>query len=71
MSGADRLRRHRERRACGRSVFRIEAPRFDLADALTHGGFLECWDADDHAAIEAALERMVEVFIKAAEIEGA
>ena len=59
MSGASRQRQLRKRRRAGLAIFQIEANAFELADALVVAGWLEQWDADDRAAIEAALVRAI------------
>lgn len=61
---ADRQRRHRARRRAGLAAFRIEAPQFDLADALTTAGWLKAWDADKPAEIEKALNRAIRHLIE-------
>jgi len=59
MTGATRQRRLRQRQRDGLAVFRIEANAFELSDALVAAGWLAQWDADDHAAIAAALDRAI------------
>jgi len=60
MSGATRQRRLRQRRRAGLAVFRVEANAFELADALVDAGWLQAWDSDNHAAIQAALDRAIQ-----------
>ena len=60
MSGATRQRRLRQRQRDGLAVFQIEASVFALADALTAAGWLQAWDSDNHAAIQAALDRAIQ-----------
>ena len=60
MSGASRQRQPRQRRRDGLAVFKIEASVFELADALVGAGWLQEWDCDNRAAIEAALDRAIQ-----------
>jgi len=60
MSGASRQRQLRQRRRDGLAVFKIEASVFELSDALVGAGWLAQWDADNHAAIQAALDRAIQ-----------
>lgn len=58
-AASERQRRRRARQAAGVAVLKIEVPLFETADALVQAGYLAEWDADDPAAIRAALETMV------------
>jgi len=56
-SSAGRSREYRKRMKKGKSVFRIEANKYEVSDALVEAGFLPAWDADDKQKIEAALSK--------------
>lgn len=56
MSAADRQARARHRRKAGVAVIRLEIHPVDTADMLVAAGFLAGWDADDPAAIQAAVQ---------------
>ena len=60
MTGATRQRRLRQRQRAGLAVFKVETSVFELADALVAAGWLAQWDADDHAAIAAALDQAIQ-----------
>jgi hypothetical protein len=55
----DRVRRYRQRQPHGLRAFRIWADDVRLPGVLVAGGFLDANLADDHAAVEAALQRWV------------
>jgi hypothetical protein len=62
-SAAARMRLMRERKRTGIVPLTIEAQLDRLALALAEDGFLRDWDAEDRAAIEAALQTMVDAWI--------
>jgi hypothetical protein len=49
----------RQRAEAGLAVYRLTLPEVDLADMLVAGRFLDPLAADDHAAVEKALERLM------------
>lgn len=59
MSGADRMRRLRDRRRRGTVALLIEVDQVNLAEFLVAAGDLPARDGDDPAAIRAAVERWV------------
>lgn len=59
-SAAQRQRDRRQRKAQGRAVFAIECDAGATADWLVACGELPEWDAEDRAAIAAALARRLE-----------
>jgi hypothetical protein len=63
MSAADRMRRLGERQAAGIEQYVLELPHEALSE---EGRFLEAWDADHRAAVEAALNTMVKTYIVSA-----
>jgi hypothetical protein len=56
---AARARAHRRRRSADAGLFRLELPIYPLADVLVQGGHITEWEADDFAAVEAALQRAI------------
>ena len=62
-SAANRMRVMRERKRAGVTPLSIEVQIDRLALALAEDGFLRDWDAEDRAAIEAALRSMVDAWI--------
>lgn len=60
MSAAERMRRYRRRQKVRRVVVYAEVDAMELADMLADEGFLLQWDAENFAAICAALERFLE-----------
>src|SRR5690606_39989220 len=58
-TAAERARRYRARRRCGRRIARIEIDAFEVADLLVEAGFLEAWDAEDPRAVDRALSLML------------
>lgn len=58
-AAAERARRYRARRRCGRRIARIEIDAFEVADLLVEAGFLEAWDAEDPQAVDRALSLMI------------
>ncbi len=65
-ANAIRQRLYRQRRDADRAVLRVEVAKFAVADALVAAGMLAEWDADDREKIEAALSRVVEVWVAGA-----
>lgn len=61
MSGAARLRRHRDRLAHGQVVVSAAFDEDELLDVLVRGGLLDPLQADKPRAVAAALKRQVEV----------
>ena len=57
---ADRMRRHRARRAAGRAILKVEVHLAELADALVEAGWLKAWDQEDRGEVRAALERLID-----------
>ena len=64
-TAADRMRTKRARDAAGQQIFRVCINVDRLAVALGADRFLQDWDHsyDDHPAIEASLQRMVEIYV--------
>jgi hypothetical protein len=62
-SAAARMRLMRERVANDRAKLAIDTKIGRLALALAEDGFLQEWDDRDRAAIEAALQAMVETYV--------
>ena len=60
-TATDRTRLWRRRVKNGRVLFKVEANRFELADALVQGGFLREWDSDNRLEIRDALQRLVDM----------
>jgi hypothetical protein len=63
-SSAARTRDWYWRRKAGRSVYRLELEEAGVEDLLTAAGLLELVGADDHAAVEAALRKLIAVMIE-------
>lgn len=59
MSGADRMRKYRERRRRGLEVWEVQVDVVALSEALVDGGWLAAWDADNREAAQAALAEML------------
>jgi hypothetical protein len=62
MTGA-RVLRFRRRKRAGLGVLHVEVPLGPLADQLVADRFLDEWDTEDRAAIAAALQRMLAIYI--------
>jgi hypothetical protein len=62
-AAAARQRRRRERRRQGRAVLRVDVNRVDLAEALVEEGLLREWDSEDPAAIQSAVEQLLDVLV--------
>ncbi len=58
-TAAERQRKYRERRRVGRRVLQIEIDDVGLSDALVEAGYLQEWDMDDPASIDAAIMVML------------
>jgi hypothetical protein len=63
-SSAIRVQRFRKRQRSGCALFSIEANEAALIDKLIDAGILHPADADDHKAVEKALERAVLILIE-------
>jgi hypothetical protein len=61
-NGAVRQRRRRERERAGVIVLQIEVDEIALTEQLVIAGFLAPQDIDDRTAIQAALERVVNLW---------
>jgi hypothetical protein len=59
MTGADRVRRHRERQREGRACYMVEADTVDVEHLLESEGLLAPLSEHSHADIEVALSRLV------------
>lgn len=59
MTGTERSRRWRRRRAFGKAVFRIEADEAAVVDMLVGSGHLSLSAADDPEQVRRALEQLV------------
>ncbi len=59
MTGSERNRRYRRRRASGRVVYRVEVDDAPLVDMLVSSGYLHLTSADDPEKVRRALERLV------------
>jgi hypothetical protein len=65
MSGTDRTRRYRERKAAGRVMIQIAIEPTLVSEFLVDTGFLEAWDVADLSAVRAALEHAIEIWSRA------
>jgi hypothetical protein len=61
-AAARQRRRRRERERAGKILITVEAPEVELIEALKLAGFLDPNRADDPVAIQAALQRVVELW---------
>jgi len=64
-SAAARQARHRARQRDGRVVLLVEADEDALTVKLIEAGFLRIEDAEDRQALQAALQRVVEIWAEA------
>lgn len=64
MTGAERMRRHRARRAAGRAVLRVEVDLVELVPALVEARLLGLWDESDRGAVERATERALAIIAR-------
>jgi len=64
MTNAARLRRFRERQRNGLSCFTTAHDRVALEEFLIRATQLNPADRDDHAAVQAALQRFIDVSIQ-------
>jgi hypothetical protein len=60
---ARRLRRHRARQRNGQCVYRVTMDQVDLEELLIAARTLSSNARDDHAAVEAALQRLLSILI--------
>jgi hypothetical protein len=64
VTSAARTRHWYARRKAGRAVYRLELDQADLETLLVSAGVLELSGADQHAAVEQALARLIAVMIE-------
>jgi hypothetical protein len=62
-NAAERMRSYRARLANGRARLLVDVDLDRLADALVADRFLAATAADDRAAIEAAVGKMIETYV--------
>jgi hypothetical protein len=63
VSGADRQRDFYRRRKAGRAIFALEGDAVGVAEVVIATGFLARGQEDDHANVEAALERLLDLMV--------
>lgn len=61
-TGAERQKKHRERRKAGVRMLRVWVHELDASDAVVGAGVLDAWDADDWKKVEAAFESLEVLF---------
>jgi hypothetical protein len=63
MSSAARTREWYRRRRAGKAIFALELDEVGVERLVERAGLLQPLEADDHAVVERALERLVEMIL--------
>jgi hypothetical protein len=63
MTPAQRQRKARKRRECGRAVLPVEVPLGPLADVLVDAGLLPEWDSENKTEVAKAVSRMIDSWL--------